>query len=145
MQSIKKSLYRLFWIIIGCSVSPVIGYDDSHSLDDELGGKVLPPLSCKDILFGTFNMDSDYALVFIFQFAYTNCIQILALEDQLTRASADQKPMIQQAISVIQEFLDPILVAFRLAPFVFTNTRLRERLNASMTESQESQSDFSVE
>jgi hypothetical protein len=123
-------------------VSPVRGYDDS--LNDELGGKVLRPLSCTDMLFSTFNMDSDYSLVFMFQFAYTNCIQILALEDQLTRASADQKIMIQKAISVINEFTNPLLMAFRLAPFVFTNTRLRERLNASMLESQENQSDFSV-
>lgn len=123
---------------VGAVLASTSGYDDFKSLDDQLGQKVIPPITCHDILFSTFNMDSDFALFMLYRFAYTACIRVMALEDQLTRASEEQKPMMHRAIDVVNRlFLYPMIVAFRLAPFVFTNTQLRERLNDSTIDAQE--------
>ncbi|WP_156918988.1 hypothetical protein [Holospora obtusa] len=96
---------------------------------DAISDHLLPPLTCKDILFTVMPLDLDKDGDIIRYKCYTLCMHIEILKYRLIRAEHEkEKRLLTESIKSIDKLLKIALIAFRAHFFVFGPLKFREFL-----------------
>ena len=84
-------------------------------------------MGCSDILFRTFAAPSYCSLAGLLKLAYQYCTYLEALKQKRTDVSTkEEQQRIDQDMAVINTLLIPVLSAYSVGDFMFSNTPLGE-------------------